>query len=409
MLVSVGADRRIWLYDGKTGEVKKQIGEGEHTGSIFGVSWSKDSKSFVTASADQTVRTWVAESGKSTQKWRMGGDSVHVPSQQMGVVWPHGRSDGLIISVDLEGNLNYLLPRSTTPSKVVYSHQGSITAANLSGFTLLTGSYDGRVRAWDIATGTASAIDGETHKTYVAGIAGSEARIYSVGWDDTLRGIDISAKTFTGTSSKTSSQPKGIALSKSGATLVATAESIEILGADGAKIGETAIKGASATCIAASTTSNLVAVGLSNNITSIYTISADGKGLTQSQTIKDASITSAPSTLAFSPSGSSLAIGTSQGRICVSSTSDWSLITSRWSAHTARVTSISWSKSGEYAVSGSLDTNVHVWSLKEPGKRVKAGNAHKDGVNAVVWVDDGKVISCGADAAVRVWKVEGLK
>jgi WD40 repeat protein len=31
-LVSVGSDKRIWLYDGKTGEPQKQIGEGEHTG-----------------------------------------------------------------------------------------------------------------------------------------------------------------------------------------------------------------------------------------------------------------------------------------------------------------------------------------------------------------------------------------
>lgn len=31
-LVSVGADKRVWLYDGKTGETKSLIGEGEHTG-----------------------------------------------------------------------------------------------------------------------------------------------------------------------------------------------------------------------------------------------------------------------------------------------------------------------------------------------------------------------------------------
>lgn len=31
-LVSVGADRRVWLYDGKTGETKNKIGDGEHTG-----------------------------------------------------------------------------------------------------------------------------------------------------------------------------------------------------------------------------------------------------------------------------------------------------------------------------------------------------------------------------------------
>ena len=50
-LVSVGADKKIWLYDGKTGEVKAQIGGGEHKGSIFAVSWSKDSTHFVTSSA----------------------------------------------------------------------------------------------------------------------------------------------------------------------------------------------------------------------------------------------------------------------------------------------------------------------------------------------------------------------
>src|SRR6185437_6336670 len=36
VFTSVGADKRIWLYDGRTGEPKGQIGEGLHTGSIFG-------------------------------------------------------------------------------------------------------------------------------------------------------------------------------------------------------------------------------------------------------------------------------------------------------------------------------------------------------------------------------------
>lgn len=51
LLASVGADKKIWLYDGKTGEAKTEIGPGEHKGSIFSVSWAKDSKRFVTSSA----------------------------------------------------------------------------------------------------------------------------------------------------------------------------------------------------------------------------------------------------------------------------------------------------------------------------------------------------------------------
>ena len=50
-LVSVGADKKIWLYDGKTAEVKAQIGADEHKGSIFAVAWGRDSRRFVTSSA----------------------------------------------------------------------------------------------------------------------------------------------------------------------------------------------------------------------------------------------------------------------------------------------------------------------------------------------------------------------
>ena len=49
-------------------------------------------------------------------------------------------------------------------------------------------------------------------------------------------------------------------------------------------------------------------------------------------------------------------------------------------------------------------------SLKSPGKRVKAANAHKDGVNGVAWVDGGKkVASTGGDAVIKIWEISGLE
>lgn len=49
-------------------------------------------------------------------------------------------------------------------------------------------------------------------------------------------------------------------------------------------------------------------------------------------------------------------------------------------------------------------------SLKSPGKRVKAPNAHKDGVNGVAWVDGSKkVASTGGDAVIKIWEVSGLE
>ncbi|SMR56478.1 unnamed protein product [Zymoseptoria tritici ST99CH_3D1] len=412
-LVTVGSDRRIWLYDGKTGEAVKQIGEGEHKGSIFGVSWANDSKRLVTCSGDQTVKIWDAEVGKCTQSWRMGEEGVvGVQNQQVGVTWPSGRSDGLVISVDLQGNLNYFQEGSAKPVKVIRGHQKAINAVASApnSKTLWAGSADGRSRNWDLSTGAADLIDGESHSNFVSGIAAepSGERIYSIGWDDTLRTIDASQHSYTGTALKTSGQPKSIAvatINNTPHTLVATADGITLY-ANGAEVSQHKTP-SPPTCIAASNA--LIATGSDDKTVHILDASTP-TSLKELTILKDP--TSAISALAFSPSGTHLAVGLSNGKIFVynntSTSGTWTLETNRWSAHTARVTSIAWSPDSKKAVSGALDTNVFVWSLADPGKRIKALNAHQGGVGGVVWTEEGRVISSGADAAVKVWKVEGL-
>lgn len=407
-LVTVGADKRIQLYDGKTGEPTKSIGEGEHTGSIFAVSWSKDSKKFVTASADQTVKLWDVETGKATQTWRFGGEGgVSVPDQQVGVVWPHGRSDGLIISLSLGGDLNYLIEGNPNPIKVVQGHNKSITALGVGsdgkGQTLWTGSFDGRVCNWDITSGVGTVVDGQSHTNQVTEFASSTGRAYSVGWDDTLRVVDESANTFAGETQKLSAQPKGVA-SADGRVYVATIDGVEIYIKD-QLAGKLDIPDSQPTSIAAQ--GPLVAVGLSNNAVRLYKVDSGNK-LTQSHEAKNS--TAQISALAFSKDGSLLAAGNTAGKIYAYKTGGLEVATDRWSAHTGRVTSIAWNEEGTHAVSGALDTNVFVWSLAKPGSRVKALNAHKDGVNGVAWVDGGKkVASTGGDAAIKIWNVADLQ
>lgn len=407
-LVTVGADKRIQIYDGKTGEPTRSIGEGEHTGSIFAVSWAKDSKRFVTASADQTVKLWDVEAGTVVQTWKFGEDgSVSIPDQQVGVVWPHGRSDGLIISLSLNGDLNYLVEGNPKPIKAVQGHNKSITALGVGsdgkGQTLWTGSFDGRVCNWDVSSGVGTVVDGQSHTNQVTQFASSTGRAYSVGWDDTLRIVDESANTFAGESLKLSTQPKGVA-SADGRVYVITAEGVEIYAKD-QLAGKLDITDAQPTAIAAQ--GSLVAVGLSNNAVRLYTADSGSK-LTKSHEAKNS--TAAISALAFSKDGSLLAAGNTAGKIYVYKTgSGLEVATDRWSAHTGRVTSIAWNDEGTHAVSGALDTNVLAWSLAKPGSRVKALNAHKDGVHGVAWVDGGKkVASAGGDAAVKVWGVGGL-
>jgi WD40 repeat protein len=406
-LVSVGADRKIWLYDGKTGEQKAQIGSGVHTGSIFGVAWSKDSKRVATASADQTVRIWDVEAGKATQSWRLGEEGVvNILRHQVGITWPAGRSDDLVISIDLEGNLNYFTKdEPKKPSKIVTGHQKNMTAAGIlnKGKTFYTGSYEGRVCEWDVETGLAEKVDGEAHTTNVVAFGPdpeTEGRIYSVGWDDTLR--SVSASTFTGSTESIKGQPKDVAVGPHGYVYVVTASGIEIH-APGSSEVPAAVHDIAAgpTCIAIH--GLVMAVGCNDKAVRTY----DLLGLKIKETHELRRATAAPSSLAFSANGSHLAVGVSNGKILAYDCKTWSVATDRWSAHTARVTSVAWDpKDGDLCASGSLDTNVYVWSLKEPSKRIKTLNAHKDGVTGVAWGADGQVLSTGGDATVKVWKVE---
>lgn len=416
-LVSVGGDKKIYLYDGKTGEVKGEISDSAdaHAGSIFGVSWSKDSRSIVTCSGDRTVKTWDVEAGKVTHTWTFG-DTINVADQQVGVVWP-ARADGLIISLSLSGDLNYLQQNSAKPTKIVSGHSKNITALTVSGShsepTLWTGDYEGRLCAWNVAKGAAETVEGDGHTNFVSGLAATPSdknpQIYSVGWDDKIRTTDAGAKTFINKPTSLSSQPKAITCTTDSLVIVAQVESV-IVYRDGEEDGELPLKSSPSSLAANGST---VAIGGSDSSLRIFNV-VPGKAPRQSAVVDQVSA-SPISALAFSSDGSVLAAGTAAGKIYVFKlssgvtgliTGSVSLeqITDRWSAHSAKITSIAWNAEGTHAVSGSLDTNIFLWSLKEPGKRVKATNAHKEGVNGIAWLADG-VYSTGADVTVKKWKV----
>jgi WD40 repeat protein len=405
-LASVGTDRRVWLYDGKTGEPRREIGQNEHNGSIFAVSWSADSRKFVTASADRTVKVWDAEYGKVIQAWAVGPvDSASVPHQQVGVVWPCGRTDGLIISLSLSGDLNYFAEGTPNPTRLIQGHQSNITSLTRSETdnreTLWTGSSDGRVCAWDVADGTATAMEGDGHTGYISGIAAdrSSGCIYSVGWDDTVRSANMHSKSYTGKATKLSSQPKSMVKGDS-AILVANSDSVEIF-REGTKVGDFG-PGFQVTTLAAS--GSLAAIGGEDSTIQICAITNSGMKATHAVKASRNPVTA----LAFSEDASVLAAGDSRGRIVVINVADGKVVTDRWTSHTARVTSLSWDQ-GDRLASGSLDTSVFIWSLARLGDYRQISNAHKEGVNSVAWVSDGtQVASAGADAAVKFWPVERL-
>ena len=57
---TAGADSKLFLYDGKTGDKVAELSAAEdsHTGGIFSIAWSPDSTQLLTSSADYTAKIW---------------------------------------------------------------------------------------------------------------------------------------------------------------------------------------------------------------------------------------------------------------------------------------------------------------------------------------------------------------
>ncbi|ODQ54063.1 tricorn protease domain 2-containing protein [Saitoella complicata NRRL Y-17804] len=401
--VSVGADAKVFLYSGKEGEVIGEFDTSEgHKGSIFAVSWSPDSKFVVTASADATLKAWDISSQTCVETWSLSeSDGPSVPDQQVGVVWT---AKNEIVSLSLCGDLNVFTRGNPKPAKIIKGHQKGITALTATEDAVWTGSYDGVIRSWDTKEGEAREVEGETHTNQVVEFAQVDGgKVWSVGWDDTIRIADARVRSFDGSVIKTDSQPRGVSR-RGGEVFVAVVGGVVVYDAKGEKVGEV-VTGYEPTAISANPMSEEVAVGGADNVVRVYTFKAGKFEEKTTLTGNRAPVT----VVAFSPSGTLLATADSSGKIILYSntpSSTYEIKTTRWQFHNARITSLAWNTDSTKCASGSLDTGVCVFDTEKVGKWVGGRGAHKDGCAGVVW-SGVEVVSVGADATVKRWRVEG--
>jgi WD40 repeat protein len=216
---SVGADSKVFLYDGKTGDVLGEFTGDTHTGTIVrqyvdayvlaltcyldgllldrrqesrdGIRWLHSEALCVTtchlANQSDPVTVGDVESRQSTSSFSIG---TGVDNHQVGVVY----CDNSIVSLSSSGTLNLLDPRAQGVVRVLQGPQKSITAAAAldSTGTFLAGTADGRVVHYDDHARTSTLIKGEAHSSLVSGITTSQGMAVSVGYDDRVKQIETS-------------------------------------------------------------------------------------------------------------------------------------------------------------------------------------------------------------------------
>ncbi|KAI0281822.1 quinon protein alcohol dehydrogenase-like superfamily [Russula aff. rugulosa BPL654] len=407
---SVGSDGKVFLYDGKVGDSLGEFSE-SHTGTSYALSWSSDSNAISTCSADTTVKLWDIETRKATTTYTLG---TGLPYQQVGTVW---NSPDTIVSVSFSGDLNVFDRRvGEKPVKVLHGPQKTVTSAisNPTALgTFFVGSADGRVLSYD-STGEAASLTGQGHTNLVSGLIGTpDGRVFTAGYDDRVR--EVEGSNFTESVFITGSQPKVIAATSDNTVFVVGVDgTVEAVGnnqkvaelrpgAGGASSG--ASSGASATAIAAA--GSLIAIGFADQKVRLY--NWDGKSF-QEVGIFEAN-KGLVSALAFSPDGLKLAAGDSSGKVILYDVTKRQVITSRWSFHSARVNSLSWTADSLHCASGALDTHIYVWSVQKPLKNIAIKNAVAGGVNAVLWLSagdegSGRLAGTGVEAGIKVWQIK---
>lgn len=391
--VTVGYDRKIVCYDGKTGEFIKYIEDQESEekveGGLFAISWVDETR-FVTASADATVRLWSAKDSKFLQKWTVGKASLG--DQQVGVV---AIKDEQIVSLSLDGTLNFFQVGKEGTLKTIKGHNKGITALCVN--PLISGSYDGRIMEWDTTPETMH----DEHSNLIVALDSSEPpKFASVSWDDTLKVCGVTKYQFDG-------QPK-VASSANCHGIIAVVTDKDSLLIINSYTGEVLHKvQLNEPASAVGLTKGSVAVGLEHsNKIKIFKAS----DLSVSYDLATPLRANA-SCISISPSEKYLAAGDVMGKILLYDLDTREVKTSRWAFHTSKINAISWqtqeddNEEEDFVATGSLDTNIFIYSVKRPMKIIKRLNAHKDGVSAVLWENSETLVSSGSDACIKKWSV----
>jgi len=296
--------------------------------------------------------------------------------------------------------LTYLNPNNPEiPLRIVKGHNKFITsfAYDKNRNTVYTGSYDAIITRWNVDTGDNDVIPGVGHSNQINGLNVQGQNIVSCGMDDSIRVTPLDGE--YGDSAAVDSPAKGVA-GNGNTSIVVTMKSVYIF--NGLKQAHQLGVGYNPQCVAVNPEGTVAAVGGGDDF-KVHLYAISGNSLKEINVLSRH--TRSVTCVSFSHDGKHLASADQKNEIILWNTKDWEIIEDGWCFHTGSVKALAWSPNSERLVSASLDQCVIVWSLADRHNRIRIANAHRGGVNSVLWLDNHTVASAGQDCSWKSWNV----
>lgn len=188
--VSGCRDTSSLLWDGDYENPKRLVG---HTSEVYSVAYSGDGTKIVSGCKDRMVRIWNATDGKLIESYDSGHNVVSVASNYDGSQIVSG------------GDFTVRLRNVHTKKTDVFSHKVGVYSVALSpdGTKIVSGSYDGTIRIWDISTKLSKILSGG-HTDCVLSVAFNfdGKKVVSGSEDSTIKIWDVDSslciQTLTG-------------------------------------------------------------------------------------------------------------------------------------------------------------------------------------------------------------------
>ncbi|MGH8887506.1 MAG: hypothetical protein ACRDYX_20525, partial [Egibacteraceae bacterium] len=399
-IASASADQTVGLWDADTGApLRTFVG---HTKVVVGIAFSSDGRTIASASDDQTIRRWDATTGNPIGQPLTG----HTDTVRAVAFSPDSKT---MVSASEDRTVRRWDAATGQPiGQPLTGHTGEVFGVAFSpdGKTIASASADQTVRRWDAATGNPIGQPLTGHTDLVLGVAFSPdgSTVASTSFDRTVRRWDAATGAAMGQPlTGHTSAVQGVAFSRDGKTIASASADRTVQlwdAATGNPIGQPLT----------GHTDKVIGVAFSPDGSTVASASFDrtvrlwdaATGAAMGQILTGH--TDKVIGVAFSPDGKTIASASVDQTVRRWDAATGNPIGQPLTGHTNAVHGVAFSPDGKTIASASVDQTVRRWDAATGNPIGQPLTGHTDLVLGVAFSPDGKTIaSASADRTVRRW------